>query len=137
MDGRGASILIAGLVGALVAGCKSGEMAILDINPRIGHTQGDQPVHIVGKNFRQDIGYTVYFGAKKTTSVTIRDPETIEVLTPTGMPEGKVDIMIRVDDGTAYKIADGFSFKNMGGNVVQGLGTSPGSKKDQKGNLAY
>jgi hypothetical protein len=136
MDGRGASILIAGLVGALLAGCKSGEMAILDINPRTGHTQGDQPVHIVGKNFRQDIGYTVYFGTKKTTSVTIRDPETIEVLTPTGMPEGKVDIMIRVDDGSAYRVADAFSFKNMGGNVVQGLG-SPPSKKSEKGNLAY
>jgi hypothetical protein len=137
MDGRGASILIAGLAFALIAGCKGGEMAILDINPRTGHTQGDQPVHIVGKNFRQDIGYTVYFGTKKTTSVTIRDPETIEVLTPTGMPEGKVDIMIRVDDGNAYRIPDAFSFKNMGGNVVQGMGATPGSKKDEKGNLAY
>jgi hypothetical protein len=137
MDGRGASILIAGLAAALITGCKGGEMAILDINPRTGHTQGDQPVHIVGKNFRQDIGYTVYFGTKKTTSVTIRDPETIEVLTPTGMPEGKVDIMIRVDDGNAYRVADAFTFKNMGGNVVQGLGASPGLKKDEKGHLAY
>jgi len=137
MDGRGASILIAGLAAALISGCKGGEMQILDINPRTGHTQGDQPVHIVGKNFRQDIGYTVYFGTKKTTSVTIRDPETIEVLTPTGMPEGNVDVMIRVDDGHAYRVADAFSFKNMGGDVVQGLGASPGSKKDQKGNLAY
>jgi hypothetical protein len=140
MLGRGRSVLIAWLAGAAVVaaatGCKGSEMAILDVNPRTGSTQGDQPVHIVGKNFRQDIGYTVYFGTKKTTSVTIRDPETIEVLTPPSMPEGKVDIMIRVDDGSAYRIADAFHFQGTGENAGQGLGATP-AKKNQKGNLAY
>ena len=60
---RSRSVLI-GCLGGLaisIAACdKAGEMAILDVNPRVGATQGDQPVHIIGKNFRQDIGYTVY-----------------------------------------------------------------------------
>ena len=124
--------------GLLIAACESGgSMAILDVNPKAGHTQGEQPVRIIGKNFRQDIGYTIYFGTKKTSSVTIRDPETIEVTTPSGMPEGKVDIMIRADDGNAFRIVQAFTFEDMGGNVVQGLGTTPASTKQDKGNLAY
>lgn len=131
---RGGALLVA--VAVLVAACESGgEMVILDINPRVGHTQGEQPVRILGKNFRQDIGYTIYFGTKKTSSVTIRDPETMEVVTPAGMDKGKVDIMIRADDGNAFRIAQAFTFEDMGGNVVQGLG-SPTAPKD-KGNLAY
>ena len=128
----------------VVAGCglfgaceSAGEMAILDVNPRVGHTQGEQPVRILGKNFRQDIGYTIYFGTKKTSSVTIRDPETMEVVTPAGMDKGKVDIMIRADDGNAFRIVQAFTFEDMGGNVVQGLGTTPAPTKQDKGNLAY
>ena len=120
-----------GLMGILFVACDSGkEMAILDVNPRVGATQGDQPVHIIGKNFRPDIGYTVYFGTKKTTSVTIRDPEMLEVITPAGMPEGKVDITIRADNGNAFRIADVFTFQNLGN-------TPGGAKKEDKGNLAY
>jgi hypothetical protein len=138
MTGWQRSILGAGLLSALTAasGCKSSEMAILDVNPRTGHTQGDQPVHIVGKNFRQDIGYTIYFGTKKTSSVTIRNPETIEVLTPPGVAPGKVDIMIRTDDGNAFRLPGAFSFLETGGKVGEG-GATPGSKKNAKGNLAY
>ena len=134
-------LLFTGCLAALLmqlAGCdsKGGQVAILDIDPKVGATQGDQYVKILGKNFRQDIGYTIYFGTKKTNSVTIRDPETIEVLTPPNMPEGKVDIMIRTDDGNAYRIADVFSFQG----VPKGVGASgsaPGSKKGDKGNLAF
>lgn len=134
------SILTAGLaILAAFAGaaCKGGDMTILDVSPRTGSTQGDQPVHIVGKNFRPDIGYTVYFGTKKTTSITIRDPETIEVLTPPGMPEGKVDIMIRADDGSAFRIADVFSFQKLGGGPDGLGGPAGGPKREAKGNLAY
>jgi hypothetical protein len=126
-------------VGAVaLVGCdKGGSMAILDVQPRVGAMQGEQPVRIIGKNFRQDIGYTIYFGTKKTSSVTIRDPETIDVVTPPAMPEGKVDIMIRADDGNAFRISDAYTFQDVGGNVIQGLGSPGASKKEDKGNLAY
>jgi hypothetical protein len=124
--------LATGLILAFASACDSGGgMTILDVMPRTGATQGDQPVRILGKNFRQDIGYTIYFGTKKSETVTIRDPETLEVLTPEGMPEGKVDIMIRSDDGNAFRIADAFQFQNVGGP------NAPGAPKEQKGNLAY
>jgi hypothetical protein len=69
--------------------------------------------------------------------VTIRDPETIEVTTPTRVEAGTVDIMIRADDGNAFKIAQAFTFKDMGGNVVDGLGGPAGAKPEEKGNLAF
>jgi len=131
-----AGIAVVSAVGVLGACESGGEMAILDVNPRVGHTQGEQPVRILGKNFRQDIGYTIYFGTKKTSSVTIRDPETMEVVTPSGMEKGPVDIMIRADDGNAFRIVGAFTFEDMGGNVVQGIGGPAAPGKD-KGNLAY
>jgi hypothetical protein len=132
----GAAAVVLGLSG--LAGCEStGEVQILDVAPRVGHTQGDQSVRILGKNFRQDIGYTVYFGKHKTSAVTIRDPETLEVLTPSGVEPGQVDIMIRTDDGAAFKIAQVFKFEEMGGSVVEGLGAPGQAKPEQKGNLAF
>jgi hypothetical protein len=132
----GAVVLAVLSIGLLA--CESGgTMQILDVNPRVGHTQGEQSVRILGKNFRQDIGYTVYFGTKKTSAVTIRDPETLEVVTPSGMPVGPVDIMIRADDAGAFKIAQAFKFEDMGGSVIQGLGEGAAPKEQEKGNLAF
>ena len=121
-----------------VAGCDSvGEMAILDVDPKVGHTQGDQYVKILGANLRQDIGYTVYFGTTKSKQVTILDPQTLLVSTPTGMEAGPVDIMIRADNGDAWRVKEGFRFEDMGGSVVEGLGDGQGATKEEKGNLAY
>ena len=132
-------VAAAALVGVSVLGCEQtgGTMAILDVQPKVGHTQGEQPVRILGQNFRNDIGYTIYFGTKPSGSVTIRDSETLDVVTPPGMPVGKVDIMIRSDDGSAFRIKEGFAFEDMGGSVVGGLGGPGSTKGEQKGNLAY
>ncbi len=120
-----------GLSMILLAACDSGgQMTILDVNPRVGSTQGDQVVQILGKNFRQDIGYTIYFGTKKVSTLTIRDPETMELLTPAGVAPGKVDIMIRADNGDAFRIPQVFTFQAAGGAAA-------GTKKEEKGNLAY
>jgi hypothetical protein len=135
-------MFLSGCVAALLlqlAGCgdsKGGDVEILDIDPKVGATIGDQYVKILGKNFRQDIGYTVYFGTKKSGQVTIVDPETLLATTPTGLKVGQVDVMIRADDGNAFRIPQGFKFEDMGGSVVEGLG-SGGVKKQDKGSLAY
>ena len=107
-------------------------MVILDIEPKKGHTQGEQPVHIIGKNFRQDIGYTIYFGNKQSPSLTLRSPEMIEVTTPTGMEPGPVDIMIRADDGNAFKIVQSFTFEH-----AAAVGKPGEAEKKAKGNLAF
>lgn len=129
--------LLAAVLFGLAACEGGGEMAILDLDPKVGHTQGDQYVKIMGANFRQDIGYAVYFGTKKSPQVTIIDPETLLVKTPVRPAAGKVDIMIRADDGNAWKIAQAFEFQDMGGSIVEGLGDDAPAKDEGKGNLAF
>jgi IPT/TIG domain len=118
---------------ASVAGCKSGggEMAILDMEPRTGGTQGDQFIKFVGQNFRRDIGYTVYFGTKKANQVTIVDTQTLLAVTPSGVDPGTVDVMIRADDGNAFRLPQAFKFEQAAG------GDPLGPKKEEKGNLAF
>lgn len=95
----------------LGAGCSNdGEMRVLDVDPKEGAAKGEQYVTIVGSNLRRDIGYTVYFGTQRAEQVTILDSETLMVRTPGNNPAGPVDIMIRADNGDAWRIHDGFEF---------------------------
>jgi hypothetical protein len=124
--------------GFAILGCDSGgQMSITDLNPKVGHIAGDQPIRIVGDNFRQDIGYTVYFGTRKAGSVTILDPSTILVTTPSQTVSGSVDVTIRSDDGSAYRIPGGFRYEDMAGSVIGKYGEAREVKKEEKGNLAY
>lgn len=123
------------LGGAVACGDEGGDMGITDVQPRAGATQGEQPVKIVGNNFRTDIGYTVHFGNKKAGSVTILDPETLLVTTPQREDPGTVDITIRADHGPAFKVADAYTYEDMGGGVVEGLGQ--GATSTKKGKLQY
>jgi hypothetical protein len=77
----------------------------------------------------------VYFGTQQASRVTVQSPELLVAVAP-GVPEAKaVDITIRGDDGTALRIREGYSYDNMGGNVVQQLGNNP--QQRESGNLAY
>ena len=116
-------------------GCQDdGAMAITGITPPAGHTGGDQTITITGKNFRTDIGYTVYFGNAKAKAVTIRSSEAIVVTSPQN-PVGKVDITVRADDGNAFLLKQAFTYEDMCGSVVEGIGQA-GDRKG-KGNLQY
>lgn len=128
------AIAVTSASAALGCGEEGGDMAIADVQPRVGALQGDQPVKIMGANFRTDIGYTVYFGNKKAGSVTILDPETLLVTTPQRDEAGAVDVTIRADNGPAFKIAQAYRYEDMGGSVVEGIGGAAASKK---GNLQY
>ena len=122
-------LALAALAALALSACESGgDMMILDLEPKKGHTQGEQPVRIIGKNFRQDIGYTIYFGNKKAPQIALRNPETIDVTTPTGMSPGTVDISVRADDGNAFKIVQAFTFEEM---------QQAAPSQEKKGNLAF
>jgi hypothetical protein len=119
----------------LVGACQTGsDMAVTGLNPRAGHIAGDQTVEIQGQNFRTDIGYTVYFGKGKAGNVTIRSTEALVVTSPSGQA-GPVDVTVRADDGHAFLLKQAFTYEDMGGSVVEGIG-KPGTTKD-KGNLAF
>jgi len=128
--------LVLTLAALPLVGCGGGgEVQILSVDPRVGALQGEQPVRIGGKNFRSDIGYTVYFGNQKALQVTILDENTLLAVTPSRDSAGPVDITIRADDGPAFRIAGGYEYTDMGGNVVEQLGDTPG--QTGQGNLAY
>lgn len=99
--------LLAGL-----SACEGGgDPAIFDIQPRAGRTEGNQTIRVTGRGFRSDIGYTVYFGTKKAERVGLADPQTLLVLTPRMEEAEAVDVMVRADDGHAWKIEKGFRFE--------------------------
>jgi hypothetical protein len=119
----------------LAAACQAGgDMAVTGLNPRAGHIAGDQTVEIQGQNFRTDIGYTVYFGKGKAGNVTIRSKEALIVTSPSGSI-GPVDVTVRADDGHAFLLKQAWTYEDMAGSVVEGIG-KPGTTKD-KGNLAF
>lgn len=121
----------------VAAGCGAagGDMQILNVEPRNGATQGEQPVKIHGANFRTDIGYTVFFGNKRSRQVTILNEELLHVLTPPMEEAGRVDITIRADNGDAFRIADVFEYQVVAGGIVDQIGSGPA--KQNQGNLAY
>jgi len=133
------SVAVVALVSAMIIGCEEtkGDTKVRDIDPKVGHTQGEQPVRIIGDNFRQDIGYAVYFGTRKAGSVTILGPNTLLVTTPNRVEVGKVDVLVQTDTGITFKLPQAFEFKDMGGNVIGGIGESVETKKEEKGNLAF
>ncbi len=113
-------------------GCESGggELAVLNVEPRAGASQGEQSVRIAGANFRQDIGYTVYFGAERATQVTIMDDTTLLVATPSHEP-GPVDVVVAADDGPAFRIVNGFTFNDQSGNVMEQMGETAGRPSER------
>ena len=131
------TLLSVGLLISFAVGCgeTGGDIEILSVDPPNGAMQGEQPVKIGGRNFRTDIGYTVFFGTKRASRVTIQDTETLVVLTPQYQEEGPVDIMIRADNGDAFRIHAGYEYQNVGGGIVQQLGDGPA--KTDMGFLAY
>jgi hypothetical protein len=119
------------LASVFVAACgeEGGEMAVLDVEPREGSLIGDQPVQVKGVNFRPDIGYRVYFGNRRATSVTVINPETLLVVTPERSDEGPVDITILADNGPAFSISGGFAYRDTTEQAAAAQKT--------KGNLAF
>ena len=81
-------------------GSEGGDLEVTNINPRAGATSGEQAVQILGNNFRQDIGYTVYFGTKRSERATILDEHTLVVATPMMDDPGAVDVVIAAEDAT-------------------------------------
>lgn len=116
------------LVSLPLVGCggdAGGPMDVYNIEPRHGLTSGEQAVRITGANFRQDIGYSVYFGSERATQVTIMDTSTLLVATPQH-DLGTVDVVVASEAGPAFRIHDAFAFDDTGGTVGTHTGSSAG-----------
>jgi hypothetical protein len=100
----------------LLAACDgSGELSIHSLEPHSGRVQGDERVTIEGKNFRTDIGYTVYFGPNRSRKVAVTDPSTLVAFTPRADGPGSVHVVVRGEDGTVLRIVEGFEYQDQSG----------------------
>lgn len=128
------TIALAVLAAAAVAcgGESGGELQVTNVDPRAGATAGEQPVRILCNGFRQDIGYTVYFGNRRSQRATILDEHTLVVSTPHMDGAGPVDIVVAADNGPAFRIREGFRFEEMGGNVMEQVGNTSSSGAGQE-----
>lgn len=97
---------------AFSAACQQsgGPIKIEKIEPPQGTTAGGEEVTIMGGGFQP--GKTqaeVRFGRKKSEIVTIASVGKIKVVTPVG-DKGPVDVTVAFDDGTVFKLANGFRY---------------------------
>ena len=123
-------------LGTVACGDDGGELQILRVDPQAGAIQGRQRVKIQGRNFRSDIGYTVYFGAQLASKASLLDPHTLQVETPPVTEPTTVDIYVRADNGPAFRIPEGYRYEDMGGNVMEQVGDAP-ARQNGDSNLAY
>jgi len=127
--------LLGSLGAATMMACGEGEggdLEILNIDPRAGATSGEQPIRIIGNNFRRDISYTVYFGTKASERSTILDDHTLLVATPVVEEPGAVDVIVAADNGPAFRIREGFRYEDMGGNVMENVGSATSGQGQER-----
>ena len=101
-----------GLCAALFA-CSSGtgELKVNTVEPGVGTVNGSENVMLVGSGFAPGkTSCTVTFGGKQGQNVTIVSEAKIQVTTPAADP-GPVDVIVTFDDGRAFKLAGGFTYK--------------------------
>src|SRR5262245_58741394 len=100
----------------LAGGCQQsgGPLRVERVEPAEGIVGGGDQVHIVGSGFQP--GKTqveVRFGRKKAEQVVISSANKIAVITPAG-DKGPVDVSLAFDDGSSFKIPNGFRFVQPG-----------------------
>lgn len=88
-------------------------------------------MRILGNNFRRDIGYTVYFGTKRSERSTLLDDHTLVVATPSQDTAGPVDVIVAADNGPAFRIVQAFTYQEQGGNVIERVGETSGQAPER------
>ncbi len=112
---RGYIIVGAAVAGLLFTACGDKEMKVNRLDPAFGGTKGDDDVRIVGQGFRTDIGYSVYFGPRKASSVIVEGDDTLVATTPTYDDPRTVDVRIVADDGKVFLLKNAFRFVDQEG----------------------
>lgn len=101
-------LMFVGVLGACEK--KGGPLRVDSVDPAEGAAGGGDHVAIKGSGFEP--GKTqveVRFGRHKADQVVIASSSRINVVTPAG-DKGPVDVTLTFDDGTQFKIPQGFRF---------------------------
>ncbi len=115
--------LLGVIIGAVLAfsACQkqSPKTAFDRLDPNFGGLQGCKSVRVLGENIRLDIGYSILFGRQISPQVSIESNEALVAVTPRTMEPGPVDVIVRTDDGSVFRIKQGFQYVNQGGNLLE------------------
>jgi hypothetical protein len=131
---------IVGVLGVLFSGvaCTQnvGPLKVDTVEPPQGTTGGGEEITILGGGFQP--GKTqaeVKFGRKKAETVVIASNSKIKVVTPSS-EKGPVDVSVMFDDGSSFKIANGFRYVEpaQGDNARRAFfsGSKPGASGPAK-----
>ena len=108
--GLAVSVVALTLLAPVACMQKGGPVRVDSVEPPQGTTGGGEEISLVGGGFQP--GKTqaeVRFGRKKCETVTIASNSKIRVVTPPN-EKGPVDVNVMFDDGTAFKIPNGFRY---------------------------
>jgi hypothetical protein len=108
----GMAVSLAALVALVQVACvqKGGPLKVESVEPPQGTTAGGEEISILGGGFQP--GKTqaeVKMGRKKCETVTIASNSKIRVVTPPN-EKGPVDVTVMFDDGSTFKIPNGFRY---------------------------
>ncbi len=110
------------IIGAVIVlgACEkqSADMAFDRLDPDFGGLQGGKSVRVLGDNIRLDIGYSVLFGQQISPQVSIESEKALIAVTPRTVDPGRVDVVVRTDDGSVFRINEGFQYVNQAGNLL-------------------
>ncbi|MDH3199719.1 MAG: IPT/TIG domain-containing protein [Myxococcales bacterium] len=119
---KNAKCLLGVIIGAVIVlgACQkqSTNMAFERLDPDFGGLQGGKSVRVLGDNIRLDIGYSVLFGQQISPQVSIESDKALVAVTPRTIEAGRVDVVIRTDDGSVFRIKEGFQYVNQAGNLL-------------------
>jgi hypothetical protein len=104
------SLAVLALLGPVACMQKGGPLKVDSVEPPQGTTAGGEEISINGGGFQP--GKTqaeVKFGRKKAETVTIASTNKIRVVTPVN-EKGPVDVTVMFDDGSTFKIPNGFRY---------------------------
>lgn len=116
----------------LLASCdESGKIRIDRVEPPEGISAGGDHINIIGAGFQP--GKTqarIMFGKHICEQVVISSTNKINVVTPAG-DKGPVDVTIDFDNGSRYKIPNGFRYvePKQTGDMRQAFFGQPGQQK--------
>jgi hypothetical protein len=118
------------VLGLLASCTETGKIRVDRVDPSEGITAGGDHIAILGAGFQP--GKTqvrVRFGSNVCEQVVIASSRKINIVTPSG-PKGPVDVVLDFDDGSRFKIPNGFRFMEpkQTGDVRQAFFNKQGQK---------
>jgi len=110
MNVRRLGVLAGLLTISALAACSDEAPSVRRVYPNFSSLRGDEDVRIEGTGFRNDMGYTVYFGTQRASSVMVEGENALIATTPGVDAPREVDVRIVADNGKTFLLKKAFRY---------------------------